>query len=52
MRTRLAHPLWTHLPAVAALVVLVIYLTTNGPLPAEAPVHFGFSGVADRYGYP
>ncbi|MFC2062827.1 DUF1648 domain-containing protein [Chloroflexota bacterium] len=52
MGTRSAHPLWTHLPAVAALVVLIIYLVTNGPLPAEAPVHFGFGGVVDRYGSP
>jgi hypothetical protein len=51
-KRKITHPLWTHLPAVAALVVLVVYLIMSLPLPAEAPVHFGFGGQADRYGSP
>jgi hypothetical protein len=52
MRLKLVHPLWTHLPSIGALIILVIFILTAGPLPAEAPVHFGFSGAPDRYGSP
>jgi len=52
MKKKLVHPLWTHLPSVVALIILVIYILTTGPLPAEAPVHFGFSGEPNRYGSP
>jgi hypothetical protein len=52
MRLKLVHPLWTHLPSVAALVILVVFILTAGPLPSEAPVHFGFNGAPDRYGSP
>lgn len=52
MKIKLIHPLWVHLPAAASLVILVIYIATAGPLPAEAPVHFGFGGDANRYGSP
>jgi hypothetical protein len=52
MKFKLVHPLWTHLPAAAVLIALVAYSFTAGPLPSEAPVHFGFSGAADRYGSP
>lgn len=52
MRIKLVHPIWTHIPAFAVLVVLVIYIATAGQLPAEAPVHFDTAGVADRYGAP
>ncbi len=52
MKRKLTHPLWTHLPAVAALLVLAGYIIYSSPLPAEAPVHFSFSGVVDAYGSP
>lgn len=52
MKIKIIHPLWTHLPAVAAFVVLIIFVITAGPLPARAPVHFGFSGLPNRYGSP
>ena len=29
MKTKLVHPLRTHLPSVAALVVLIVYLVTT-----------------------
>jgi hypothetical protein len=52
MKVKLAHPLWTHLPSIVALIILVIFILTAGPLPTEAPVHFGFSGEPNRYGSP
>jgi hypothetical protein len=52
MNIKLIHPLWVHLPAVAALLTLLIYLATAGSLPAEAPVHFGFGGEPNQYGSP
>ncbi len=52
MRHSLSHPLWTHIPAVAALGALVVALVTAAPLPSDAPVHFGPSGQPDRYGSP
>jgi hypothetical protein len=52
MKIKLVHPLWTHLPSIAILVILVILVLTAGPLPAEAPVHFGFNGEPNRYGSP
>jgi hypothetical protein len=52
MKIKLIHPLWVHLPAVAALTVLLVYIAIAGPLPAEAPVHFGFGGEVNRYGSP
>lgn len=51
-KRKLAHPLWTHLPALAALVVFFVCLFITVPLPAWAPVHFGFDGEPDRYGNP
>jgi hypothetical protein len=52
MRTKLIHPVWVHLPAAAALVVLIIFLVSAGPLPAEAPIHFSFGGEPNNYGSP
>jgi hypothetical protein len=49
---KLNHPLWVQLPALAALVFLIVRLVMAGPLPAEAPVHFGFTGAPDEYGSP
>ena len=51
MRPSLTHPLWTHIPAVAALCVLMVALVTS-ILPASAPVHYGPGGQPDRYGSP
>ncbi len=51
-KRKLTHPLWTHLPAVAAVAVLIGYLIYAGPLPARAPIHFGLNGIADAYGSP
>jgi len=52
MNIKLPHPLWTHLPAVAALLLFIIFLITSGPFPSEAPVHFNISGEPDSYGSP
>jgi hypothetical protein len=52
MKIKLVHPLWTHFPATAVLITLLVYIITAGPLPSEAPVHFGFGGAPDRYGSP
>ncbi len=49
---KLIHPLWTHLPAIAALITFLVFLVTAGPLPGRAPVHFDFQGEPDRYGSP
>ena len=52
MKTKIVHPLWTHLPAVIALIIMVLYALVPGPLPANAPVHYGSNGVPDDYGSP
>jgi hypothetical protein len=52
MRLKLVHPLWTHLPSIAALVLLIAYLIAAGPLPPEVATHFGFNGQPDAYGSP
>lgn len=52
MKAKLVHPVWTHLPSIAALLILVIFLITAGPLPTEAPIHFGFNGEPNRSGSP
>lgn len=52
MKLRLLHPLWTHLPSMAALAILIGALLSSGNMPAEAPVHFGPGGAPDRYGSP
>jgi hypothetical protein len=51
-KRKLVHPLWTHLPVAAALVVFLVFLFTSLPLPAQAPVHFSFDGVPNGYGSP
>jgi hypothetical protein len=52
MKVRLTHPLWTHIPAVAALAILIGALVAAGSLPGSAPLHFGSSGEPDSYGSP
>jgi hypothetical protein len=52
MKINLVHPLWTHLPAAAALFAAVGYIIAAGPLPAEVPVHFDINGQPDNYGSP
>lgn len=52
MRNKLVHPLWSHLPALAALVLLIVYVINTGPLPAEAPIHFDIGGKPDADGSP
>jgi hypothetical protein len=52
MKTKLTHPLWTHTPSIAVLIVLIIFIAIAGNLPAEAPVHFSSGGIADSYGSP
>jgi hypothetical protein len=52
MRRGLAHPIWTHIPAVAALVTLIVYVAAAGKLPASAPIHFSANGTPNDYGSP
>jgi hypothetical protein len=52
VKTKLVHPFWTHLPAVAVLVIFIVYVFAGGPLPARAPVHFNNHGQANSYGSP
>jgi hypothetical protein len=52
MRLNLSHPLWTHIPAIAALAVLVGALASAGPLPDNGPIHYGPSGQPDSFGSP
>ena len=52
MKRKLTHPLWTHIPSIAVLIALIIFLASAGNLPAEAPVHFSTGGIADSYGSP
>ena len=52
MTRKLYHPLWTHLPAVAVVLLMVFAVLRAMPLPQEAPVHFGIGGQPDRYGSP
>ncbi len=52
MKIKLLHPLWTHLPAVGALIFIIVYTIALGPLPANAPTHWDFHGQIDNYGSP
>ncbi len=52
MRPRFTHPLWIHIPAVAAVAVLFGTLANAGPLPGDVPIHFGPDGQPDAYGSP
>jgi Domain of unknown function (DUF1648) len=52
MKNRIIHPLWTHLPAAAALIVLVVYIIAAGPFEGRVPIHFSFGGEPNDYGSP
>lgn len=52
MKAKLIHPLWTHIPAVLALLAGVVFTLRAMPLPDPAPVHFAWNGQPDRYGSP
>jgi hypothetical protein len=52
MKNKLLHPLWTHIPALGALIFIIVYTIAMGPLPATAPIHWDFSGNIDGYGSP
>lgn len=49
---RIVHPLWTHLPAVAAFVIFIVYVIISGPFPGTVPIHFNAQGVPNAYGSP
>jgi hypothetical protein len=52
MKLKLAHPLWTHLPAVVIIIAAVIVTIQALPFPDPAPVHFDINGTPDGYGSP
>jgi hypothetical protein len=52
MKNRIIHPLWIHLPSVAAIVYLIIQIVIDGPFTDSAPLHFNFQGEPDSYGSP
>ncbi|MHB8104741.1 MAG: SdpI family protein [Dehalococcoidales bacterium] len=52
MKIKLLHPLWTHIPAIGALVFIIVYTIVSGPLPSTAATHFDFHGVPNDWGSP
>lgn len=52
MKNKLSNPLWTHLPAIAMFVTVIVYTITAVPLPSQVPIHFGFNGIPNDYGSP
>ena len=52
MKMKFIHPLWTHIPAILALLAGVAFTLRALPLPDPAPLHFTFGGQPDRYGSP
>jgi hypothetical protein len=52
MNARFNHPLWTHLPVVAALAALIGAIVSAMPLPSPSPIHFGIDGQPDGFGSP
>jgi len=52
MNERFNHPLWTHLPAVAALAAFIGAIVSAMPLPSSAATHFGINGQPDGFGSP
>ncbi|MFC2105674.1 hypothetical protein ACFLS0_02845 [Candidatus Bipolaricaulota bacterium] len=53
MKRRLIHPLWTHIPATAALVgFLVLFLAKLSDWPSRIPLQIGWSGEPATWGSP
>ncbi|MFA5077998.1 MAG: DUF1648 domain-containing protein [Dehalococcoidia bacterium] len=52
MKFKFIHPLWTHIPAVLALLAGMSFTLMALPLPDPAPLHFGFDGRPDKFGSP
>ncbi len=52
MKRKLYHPLWVHLPAVGMIIWVIVEWIRCLPLPAVAPIHFGFGGRPDGWGSP
>ena len=52
MQTKLIHPLWSHIPALLALIILIMGIILSSPLPEEAPVQFTSGGMPGRSGSP
>lgn len=52
MKMKLIHPLWTHIPAILALLAGGFYTLIAMPLPDLSPLHFTWNGQPDRYGSP
>lgn len=52
MKNRLSHPIWTHIPAIAMLIFLIVYTIMAGTLPSRAAIHFDFHGVPNDFGSP
>jgi hypothetical protein len=52
VKIKFIHALWTHLPAVAALIILIVYIIVSGPLPSTVPIHFNSAGEPNGYGPP
>ena len=52
MKMKFIHPLWTHIPAIFALLAGVASTLRAMPLPDPAPIHFTISGQPDRYASP
>jgi hypothetical protein len=52
MKNRIHHPLWTHLPAVIGLIVIIVITFTGGPLPSHTAIHFDSHGIPNGWGSP
>jgi hypothetical protein len=52
VKIKLIHSIWSHVPALIVLVVLIVYIIISSPLPAEAPVQFTSGGMPGRIGSP
>jgi len=50
MKIKLVHPLWVHLPSLAALVLLIIRLTTTNIPSGKVAIHFDSKGLPNDYG--
>lgn len=52
MKVKFIYPLWTHIPAVLALLAGVVFTLMALPLPDPAPLHFTSDGLPDKFGSP